>query len=453
MSPTACYDANGGKIIDGSNSAYGASFTTNDVIGVAIDIDGGSVTFYKNGSSQGAISKTLAGQGTGFWAIFTVAAAGGATNSWTLNTGQRPFAYTAPSGFKALCTQNLPTPTIGATTATQAALYFDATLFTATGTTQAITNSGFQPDLVWTKVRSNVQSNYLWDSLRGADKYLSSNQTAAEGTDATFLASFNTNGFSMGTANYASGRTVVGWQWKANGSGSTNTAGSITSTVSANTTSGFSVVTFTSPASGTFTVGHGLGATPAMVILKMRSTTGNWYVWHQSLSSSTTSFLNLNSTDGVNNSYTMWPSGFSSTTFSANVGFSAIANATEVAYCFSEVSGYSKFGSYTGNGSADGPFVFTGMKPAFLLIKCSSAAENWAIYDVARDTYNVVYRELYPNSSSAETSGLTRDPPLSFDFLSNGFKLRGTNPQVNGNGNTYIYMALASNPFKYSLAR
>ena len=200
-------------------------------------------------------------------------------------------------------------------------------------------------------------------------------------------------------------------------------------------------------------MGHGLGVAPSMVIVKGRNTVSNWVVWQSTFSGD--GYILLNSTGGQSTGATIWNSTVpTSTVFSVGTNASVNESADpKVAYCFAEVAGYSKFGSYTGNGSADGPFVYTGMRPAFLLIKCSSAAENWAIYDVARDTYNVVYRELYPNTSGAETSGLTRDPPLSFDFLSNGFKLRGTNPQVNGNGNTYIFAAFAQNPFKYSLAR
>ena len=209
------------------------------------------------------------------------------------------------------------------------------------------------------------------------------------------------------------------------------------------------MVTYTGTGA-TATVGHGLGVAPSMIITKQRNGTTEWYTYHTSIGAG--QYLLLNTTGSATSASVIWNNTSpTSTVFSLGSGFGS--GETYVAYCFAPVAGYSAFGSYTGNGSADGPFVYTGMKPAFLLIKCSSAAENWAIYDAARDTYNVVYRELYPNSSSAETSGLTRDPPLSFDFLSNGFKLRGTNPQVNGNGNTYIYMAFASAPLKFSLAR
>jgi hypothetical protein len=286
--------------------------------------------------------------------------------------------------------------------------------------------------------------------LRGADKYLSSNQTAAEGTDATFLASFNPNGFSMGTANYASGRTVVGWQWKANGSGSTNTSGSITSTVSASTTSGFSIVTYTGTGANA-TVGHGLGVAPKMVIVKGRNTVSNWVVWQSTFSGD--GYILLNSTGGQSTGATIWNSTVpTSTVFSVGTNASVNESADpKVAYCFAEISGYSKAFSYTGNGSADGPFVFTGFRPAYVMIKCTNGTYNWIVFDNKRSGFNVNNDQLYPNTSGAEDAGGSGAQFI--DLLSNGFKLRNTAADKNAIGGTYIGMAFAEAPQKFSLAR
>ena len=246
------YMVNGQKYNNASLSSYGSSFTTNDVIGVALDMDAGTITFYKNNTSQGQAFSGITGTAV---PVFI----GQNSASGTLNFGQRPFAYTAPSGYKALCTQNLPTPTIGATSTTLANKYYDANLWTGNSSTQSITNSGsFQPDMVWIKARSTGTYNHqLFDAVRGTNKAIYPNLTNAEFTDTDALTAFNSNGFTMGAEAGInnSGDTYVGWQWKANGSGSTNTAGSITSTVSANTTSGFSVVTWTGNSSNA-TIGH-----------------------------------------------------------------------------------------------------------------------------------------------------------------------------------------------------
>jgi len=438
------YSANAVKYNNASSTAYGASYTTNDVIAVAYDADAGTLVFYKNNTSQGTAFSSLSG--TFFPAVSYGSSSG--SGSCTINMGQRPFSYTAPSGFKALCTQNLPTPTIGGTSATLANKYFDINLWTGNGTSQTLTNSGgFQPDWVWLKSRSSgTNFHNLYDVLRGATKYLFSNSTSAEGTNAQALTAFTSTGFSVGNdndVNQSSG-TYVGWQWKANGTGSTNTSGSITSTVSANTTSGFSVVTYTNASSGT--VGHGLGVAPAMVIYKDRTNVTNWVVLHQSLTNMSNYYLKLNLTDAVATGITLGGNPTSSVIYTNT---NIIQNgAASVAYCFAEVAGYSKFDSYTGNGSTDGPFVFTGFRPAFILIKGSSDADRaWVMLDVKRNTYNAMNVNLYANASDAEATDTRADAN------SNGFKLRGTGTWINNSGSTYIYMAFAENPFKYSLAR
>jgi hypothetical protein len=431
--------------LDGTTQTAGATYATGDLLGVAFDIDAGTVQFYKNGTAQGATPSFTFTAGT---EVFVRGRSDGANPSVTFNFGQRPFAYTAPSGFKALCTQNLPTPTIGATTATQANLYYDASLYTGNGSNQTITNSGFQPDWVWIKARSNSQGSSLVDAVRGASKVLISNSTAAEAT-LTSPPTFNSNGFTSTTDISTNGYTYVAWQWIANGSGSTNTAGSITSTVSANTTSGFSVVTYTGTGANA-TVGHGIGVAPSMIIIKNRSTSSyDWMVYHTSIGN--TQYLRLNQTDAAATS----SSAFNNTSPTSTVfslGNGSLGNQstyTYVAYCFAEVAGYSKFGSYTGNGSADGPFVYTGFRPAYIMLKnTANPYTDWYVLDVARNTYNAAGLILRPDTSGAEQNYA----PL-LDFLSNGFKIRDTSAPWNESGSSIIYACFAQNPFKYSLAR
>jgi len=252
-----------------------------------------------------------------------------------------------------------------------------------------------------------------------------------------------------GSFNTSSG-SYVAWNWKANGSGSTNTAGSITSTVSANTTSGFSVVTYTGNATSTQTVGHGIGIAPSMVIVKSRSTAEYWYVWAKALNDNN-KYLFLNTTGTGGSSVNIWQNTApTSTVFSlGNDAGTNGSGTTYVAYCFAPIAGYSAFGSYTGNGSADGPFVFTGMRPAYVMVKRTDTNGDWRVWDTTRETYNVMSTPLYPNDSGAEASSSVNN----FDVLSNGFKVRNATAAINANGGAYIYMAFASNPFKYSLAR
>jgi hypothetical protein len=439
------YYINGVKYNNGSSSSYGASYTTNDVIGVALDMDAGTLVFYKNGVSQGTAASGLTG-------VYFPAAGNSDVNDFgTFNFGQRPFAYTAPSGFKALNTQNLPTPTIGATPTTQAGKFFNPVLYTGNGSTNAVTGVGFQPDLVWIKQRSATRNHNLYDAVRGVLKVLQANVTDAEVNYSSSLTSFDSDGFSLGTATdpNANGGTYVAWNWKANGAGVTNTTGSITSTASANTTSGFSVVTYTgSGVAGT--IGHGLGAAPAMVIVKSRSATGDWPVYHASLGNG--SNLLLNSTAASASSATIWNS-TSPTSSVFSVGINTTSNTvtvTYVAYAFAEVPGYSKFGSYTGNSSLDGPFVFCGFRPAYVMFKRTDVANDWNINDATRSEYNQTANVLAANLSSAENTTGTGN---SIDILSNGFKLRQSNQGSNANGGTYIFAAFAESPFKYSLAR
>jgi hypothetical protein len=435
------YLVSGQKYNGGTLSSYGATYNNGDVIGVALDMDAGTITFYKNNTSQGQAFSGITGTAR-------PVVVGSGSTAGTMNFGQRPFAYTAPSGFKALCTQNLPTPTIGATSATLATSYFNPVLYTGDRTSRTI-SVGFQPDWVWVKSRSAVDDHYLMNAVVGTGKYLSSNSTAAETTNAATLTAYTSDGFSIGntgTTNETS-RTYVAWNWRASGSTVSNTAGSITSTVSANTTAGFSIVTYTGTGANA-TVGHGLGVAPSMLIIKRRDSTSNWLVYQISLGN--TKGLVLNATQAESTDSTYWNNTSpTSSVFSLGSGGAANASAgTMVAYCFAPIAGYSAFGSYTGNGSADGPFVFTGFRPALIIAKQSSASgENWFIIDATRNTYNVANFLLKPNLSAAE------ETYSQLDFLSNGFKIRNTGTGMNSSGATMIYACFAQNPFKYSLAR
>jgi hypothetical protein len=326
----------------------------------------------------------------------------------------------------------------------------DSTLYTGQGVVQTVVNAGqFKPDFVWQKARAEVANHRLVDSVRGVDKVLYSSSTAAEATTDGVVDSFNSNGFTGGGSDVVtSGQTAVAWQWQAGqGSTSSNTSGTITSTVSVNTTAGFSIVTFTSNNTGGATVGHGLGVKPSMIILKRRPSTSDWDSYHTSLGA--TKGISLNTTGTATTSVNYWNNTEpTSSLFTLGAGVNP-ASTTMLAYCFAEIAGYSKFGSYTGNGSADGSFIFTGFQPKFVLIKRTDSGNNWFILDTARDTFNLANDQLLPNSSAAESTGTD----CNIDILSNGFKLRTALDASNGSGGTYIYACFASNPFKNSNAR
>ena len=350
------------------------------------------------------------------------------------------FRYTPPAGFKALCVKNLGTPSI-----VDPSKHFDISLFTGTGSIQNITNSGgFQPDLVWEKTRSAVASNILVDSVRGATKELYSNATTAETTQANGITGFLSNGFSVGSA-YAA-NTHVGWQWKAGGTAVSNTAGSITSQVSANVEAGFSIVTYTGTGANA-TVGHGLGIAPKMVIVKGRTNTRAWCTWHTGFPA--TDYIFLNTTAAKGTAATVWNSTApSSMVFSIGSDIEANQNTiSHVAYCFAEVPGYSKIGSYIGNAAAEGPFIWCGFQPKFVMIKSSTSATYWYVLDTERNFSNVNSNRIAINATNAETTANSI-----MDVLSNGFKLRDSNAEWNA-AQTYIFIAFAEAPFQYANAR
>jgi len=318
--------------------------------------------------------------------------------------------------------------------------YFNTVTWTGNGSTQSITGVNFQPDLNWSKKRTAGNEHALVDAVRGATKTIYSNLTNAEGTQLSGLTSFDSDGFSIGSSGEYndSGQPYVGWNWLANGSGASNTDGSITSTVSASTTSGFSIVSYTGTGANA-TVGHGLGSVPKMVIVKRLSNISSWSVYNSTLGNSNQLYLNL---DWASTSSTTWNNTSPTSSvfsLSSDNGVNASGN-NFIAYCFAEKKGYSKFSSYTGNGSTDGTFIYTGFKPAFVLLKCSSSIGDWQLIDTTRSTFNVCNLRLQPNLSDAEAGSDT------IDILSNGFKQRNTFGNFNSSGATYIYMALAEEP-------
>jgi len=332
------------------------------------------------------------------------------------------------------------------TTINKSSDYFNTKLYTGTGSSNAQTGVGFQPDLLWIKQRNSAVNHLLHDSIRGVTKLLVSNSSAGEDTNTNILTSFDSDGFTVGTnsASNGSSDTYAAWNWKANGAGSANTDGDINSTVSANTTAGFSIVKYTGTDVAGATVGHGLGAVPKMIILKRLVGNGyDWVVYH----AKDTAGLYLNSTGNNNDSSSnnIWFNGTAPTSSVFSIGTDGrIGDATDfIAYCFAEKTGYSKFGSYTGNGNADGAFVYTGFKPAFVITKLTSAyGEGWILQDNKRSTYNP--SDVFLSPSSANADSITTNAHL--DFLSNGFKLRHLDNRSNGSGMSYIYMAFAEAP-------
>ena len=448
----------------GNTSATYPAFTSGDVISVAADFDNGALYFSKNNSWINSGVPTSGASKTGATNVWTAGSitgfpAGGGYNgnNNTLNFGQSGFTYTPPDGFLALCTANLPEPSISPLYGASPQDHFNTVLYTGIGGALSVTDVGFQPDLVWSKARNTgTPWHQLTDSVRGTTKQLFSNRADAEDTNTDKLTSFDSDGFTLGSNGgiNGSGNTYVAWNWKAsNATAVSNTEGTITSQVSANTTAGFSIVSWTGTGA-TSTVGHGLGATPSVVIAKRRNSTSNWAVQHASAGSG---YFLLNSTDPYNGADTsIWNATLpTSSLFTTASGF-FVNTATYIAYCFHNVEGYSKFGSYTGNGSAtEGPFVYTGFRPAYIMAKVAVNQQNatsWQIWDAAREPYNPEILYLFANASDAESN--TAPVYHAIDLVSNGFKLRAANTYgMNQSGATYIYMAFAENPFKYANAR
>ena len=409
-----------------------AAPATNDVLMMAYDADTRKVWFGKNGTwnnsgnpsggtnesgtiSSGSMTPTLDAYGT-------------SNNGFDVNFGQRSFAYTAPTGFKALNTANLATPSIK-----KGSLYMDATLRTGTGATASVSSLGFQPDLVWIKSRSAATDHGLYDSVRGVQKQLESNTTTAETTETTGLTAFNSNGYTVGALAQLNTNTAtyVDWAWKEGA------------------TPGFDIVTYVGTGSA-LNVSHTLGAVPKFIIIKAKDNTvaDQWGVYHGSLPNTQNLYLNL--TNGAATA-SMW----NSTTPTSSV-FTVGANndvnrsgINYISYLWSEIEGFSKFGSYTGNGSTDGPFVWCGFRPRWLLVKRTSSIGSWYLIDTARNTYNATSVSLLAENAVAESS--ISNPAI--DIVSNGIKIRNTIADFNSSGGSFVFAAFAENPFKYSRAR
>jgi hypothetical protein len=329
--------------------------------------------------------------------------------------------------------------------------YFNTVTYTGTGSTQSITGVGFQPDWIWGKGRTLAGYNHgLVDSVRGVSKLIYSNLAEAEETYSTGVTSFDSDGFSVGSGNVFNNgsNTYVAWNWLASNTTASNTDGSITSTVSANTTSGFSIVSYAGSSSN-ITVGHGLGVTPKMIIFKNRTSSSSWTVYHESLGNGHRLVLNNDNAKESTNQFSFGTSPTSSV-FALGGGYGDVntSGANYIAYCFAEKTGYSKFGSYTGNGNADGSFIYTGFKPAFVMIKNTTNGNNWFISDNKRVPFNLADDSLFPNSNSAEMT--TQPTNYGLDILSNGMKMRTSGDHTvnnnNASSNTYIYMAFAEAP-------
>ena len=379
------------------------------------------------------------------------------TGGYSDGNGKGNFDNAVPSGYLAVCSDNLPNPSIADPTD-----YFNTVLYTGSAGTFSLTGVGFQPDFVWVKQRGGAEKHYLADVVRGSNKGLSSNSTAAETSDAAdgHIDSFDSNGWTGEgdkPVTTSSGVTFASWNWKAGGTASSNGNGTITSLVSANTTAGFSVLTYTGTGSNG-TVGHGLSSAPSLIITKGRTASGSGFsddfcVYSEPLGNGSSVFLNTGAAKVDSSMY--WNSTSpTSTVFSlGNDTTTNESGRSYAAYCFSNIDGYSKVGSYTGNANADGPFVYIGFRPAFVIIKATAGTEEWYMFDNKRNTYNSVNQYLHPNSNSAENGYAQGDSQNIVDFLSNGFKIKHARNALNTSGSDMIYLAFAESPFKYSNAR
>ena len=459
-------DGGGDKYVNGSSSSYGSSFTTNDIVGVAVDADTGKVAFSKNGQfsngsgsyNQGANVASGGQVSIGGTAPYFAAFADTSSSrdpKFTLNFGQRAFSHSIPSGYQKLNSQNLPEPTIA-----MPHEYFKTLLYTGNGGTNAISGLDFQPDWVWLKKRNGSTNHLVFDSVRGINRSLNTNGTGGEDTSSTTkLTSFNSDGFTLGSNSSGNnnGDSYVAWNWRA-GTSFSNSAGSNTATIastgSVNTTAGFSIVSYTGNATRDQKVYHGLNAVPKWILLKRRDG-DNWISYHGESADSNPQqyyyeFQNQDARKGANDAF-MWDDIAPDSNIFGIYSDGAVNNngSNIIAYVFAEVAGFSRFGHYVGNSDSDGPLIYLGFRPALVIVKSNESGESWVMHDEARQEGNPIKKGLQANSSSSETDASGRYK----DFIANGFKVRGTSGEHNTNGHRYIYMAWAQNPFKYARAR
>jgi hypothetical protein len=446
-----------GSTTTGATSAFNS---IGKVIGIAFDADAGSVKYFIDGTDQGVIFSGLDTSYTYMPAMYVRSPTGNAMGGiW--NFGQRgSFTYDPPSGYKGLCTQNLDESSYASIP--DGSQQFQIKLWNGTGSSggsnQTITGYNFEPQFAWIKNRSDAEHHALFDQIRGATKVLYSSLSAAEASQANGLVNFTSDGFQLGIDGKvnALNKAHVGWAWNSATSTSSNSDGSITSSVRANSSAGFSIVSYTGDGAASATIGHGLNAVPEMIMLKNRDDSDEGVVYH--VGTDTTSpenyFLRLFSTSNGNaarnDGGARWnDTAPTSSVFSVGTEDEVNAGENYIAYCFTSIPGYSAFGSYTGNGNADGPFVALSFKPRWIMFKNTTSAIGWYILDTQRDEHNVSNTFLFANTSGAEGNASTS----LVDILSSGFKLRGTGDTVNASASVYVYAAFAEHPFKTARAR
>ena len=465
---------NGTKYTFNVGAAYGGSYGDGDIVGIAVDVDNSKIWFginndfnsqgggnpsngsgaaYTNVTGDNLSIHASEGAGTvaGFIANFGQDSSFAGTKTAQGNqdaNGIGDFYYAPASGFLALCTSNLPD------VAVVPSEHFNTVLYTGTGSSNAITGVGFQPDFAWIKDRTNAYQHQAFDAVRGVTKKLHQSTTAAEATDTTSLTAFGADGFTVSTNAGLNTNTAsyVAWNWKANGSGSSNTNGSINTTkTSANVDAGFSIISYNGNDTAGATIGHGLSKKPELIIFKNRVNSQGASDWDSYVSFlGATKFISLNIINNGGTSATRFNNTEPTATL-ITLGASYHTNYDKIiAYAFHSVDGYSKVGTYTGNGNADGTFVHTGFAVQWVLIKKTSGDGNWAILDAKRNTYNPAQKMIRAEGNDAEANSSNS---FTTDFLSNGFKCRATNGYFNASGGTYIYLAFAETPFKYSNAR
>ena len=460
-----------GAVYNESASGTGSytDFLDSEIIGIAVDLDSSPRTFkfYNNNTLQGTINLSSNFDDVGILPFFCI----GNTDTIKVNFGQDSsfaglktaqgntddndigdFYYSPPSGYLALCSANLPEPTISPNADTQADDHFNTVIYDGNDDATRTFDVGFVSDFSWFKARSGAgYGHQLYDSVRGVQLTLRSNTSDSEATNSEGVLDFDDNGLlKIGTDAFLneSGTTMVIWNWKAGGTAVSNTDGTITSSVSANTDAGFSIVSYSGNGVSGATLGHGLSQAPNFAICKKRSATANWRVGTDGTGTLIDGYFNLtNSMAADSTTYQAFNSSTITLGDSQDVNGSGVT--TYIMYVFHDVEGYSKFGSYTGNGSSDGTFVYTGFRPAWLMVKVTNiSGENWHMFDSERAPFNVVVPRLIADDSTAENNN---DNIL--DFTSNGFKWRDSNAGYNGSGNTYIFMCFAENPFKYANGR